>query len=147
MFPALAETSLWATQFFEKIFHLGFNAEFLFHCPFGEEEHPNPYQGRKCFCLCLAGHPNKSTADWLIPFAARFVNPSRIKLCSKIRSLMKTESIEKVTQLKKSINLKHFSRLEVRSKLNGRIGSNENMKIFPVQIRKLLKCEDITWLS
>ena len=100
LFPALAEASLSATQFFEKIFHLGFNAESLFYCSFGEKEHflghPNSYDRRKCFCLCLAGHPNKSTADWLIPFAARFVNPSKIKLCSKIRSLMKPESIEKV---------------------------------------------------
>ena len=58
---------------------------------------------------------------------------------------MKTESIEKITQLKKLMNLKHFSRLQVRNNLNGRIGSNEQMKNYPVQIRKLLKCEDITW--
>ena len=148
-FPALAETSLGATQFFEKIFHLGFNAESLFYCPFGEKEHVlehrTLYDGRKCFCLCLAGHPNKSTADWLIPFAARFVNPSKIKLCSKIRSLMKPESIEKAMQLKNKMNLKHFSRLEVRNKINGRIANNEKTKAIPIQIRKLIKCKDITW--
>jgi len=57
------------------------------------EPHPTHAQlsrDRISFPFCDALHqvPNKSMADWIVPYIAKFTNPRKIKICSQLKELM-----------------------------------------------------------
>ena len=72
-----------------------------------QNRHPPP------FCDALQCAPNKTMADWIVPYVAKFTNPRNIHLCSQITSLMSGQTQFQIDIMKKNIpTLLHLSRLK-----------------------------------
>ena len=153
LFPVAMANAVNNHKFITKLCQLGLDTSSLFFCPFENEEHPSFEQimeekGKECVPFCLFIARRAKTADWLMPYLAKFTN-HKIRLCSKLRSELSEKSKAQITELQQTIpKLKHLARLSVINATREDFQHETIWDALPAldsDLRDYLRFSDIQW--